>query len=458
MRKFFLSLSFGLCLIFSAVSQSSLVDHNADEVGFRYSRYSSSNTLGLMYSRSFDGKFDAGVSISRQFTSPSFSNYSLGAYGDYFFVKQNDDVPISVSGGLGITYNKFSGFNSTTISPNVTGYHKIELDNFVVQPFVNLTYSSTSSSGISSGSTMFGIGANFAFPGNNGGLFVAAPNLFFGGSTTRIGLDLSYIFPPKDTGHEITEKPNMEPDQNQMPSEQNEDLQIDSDEEKIPNEQAVPEVSKEEDVHELNTETPDNQIDMNQMKEQTTDNDPDISGEDLSNEEDTEEKETVDEKVADMESDESKTQPAVSDDLNIPSKGEVQNEEEKIDAPEEHDAGKEVPEGINTADKPAPIVVEESKPEETSSPLALLEEKGNFFVQIAALSKSTDDLSSFKEALYVGSVYRFQTFDWTKIRVGKYRDYQEANAAKELLISHGFAGAFIVEDAEQDGYEVVEFE
>ncbi len=458
MRKFFLSLSFGLCLIVSAVSQSSLVDRNADEVGFKYSRYSSSNTLGLMYSRSFDGKFDVGVSVSRQFTSPSFSNYSLGAYGDYFFVKQNDDVPVSVSGGLGVVYNKVSGFSSTMISPNVTGYHKIQLNDFVVQPFVNLTYSRTSSSGISSGSTMFGIGANFAFPGNNGGLFVVAPNLFFGGSTTRIGLDLSYIFPPKDPGHEITAKPNIDPNENQILSQPNEDHKTDSDEEKIPNEQAVPEVLKEEDVDGLNAKTTDNQRDMNQLEEQNTDNDPDISGEDLSSEEDTEEKETAEEKVADMESDESKTKPAASEDLKISSKGEGQNEEEKINELEEHDTGKEVLEGINTADKPAPIAVEESKPEETSSPLALLEDKGNFFVQIAALSKSTNDLSSFKKALYVGSVYRFQTFDWTKIRVGKYEDYDAAEEAKRLLISHGFIDAFIVEDSTQSRYELIEFE
>ena len=427
MRKFGLLLCLTLYFGINANTQGFLVDRHADAVGFSYARSSSSNILGLMYSYSFRGKVDAGIGVSRQFTSPSFSNYSLAGYGDYYFVKQKEGLPVTFSGGMGFFYHKFSSYNSTTISPNITGYHKIELENSIIQPFVNLSYDHTSSSGVSNGTTFLGLGANIALPGKKDNLFVLTPNIKIGGSTTTYGIAFLCILPSKNGGGKSEDvsmvgmneelKPKVEPDETTTYNEveELEDKKTDA--------------SKQEDAIDEKPETLDR-----------------ISESEI----------VIDEKNVDLiqSTNETTIEKALPE--------ETQKDNEGVDL-----ARVEMPKGEMT--KGGKTTTEEeiressenedkASEQEVNLPVAAASEERTYFVQIGALLKAPESMEIFKDALIAGSLFKIETLAWTRIRVGKFKDEEQAETAKNMLIAHGYKDAFILEDSDQEGYEQIEFE
>ena len=434
MKKYISILMIALGFVQASQTQGYLVNRTADQVGISYARQSSSNMLGAMYGHSFDGKIDAGVGVSRIFTSPSFSNFNVGAYGDYYFLKQSDDFPLTLAGGVAINYNKVSSASVTGVTPNATAYYKVDLEDFLVQPFANFAYTQAFSSGNSSGSSRFSLGANFAFPGDNEAFFVFTPSFSFGDGSNLFGVALTYILPAKSgSSTALSQQRDDRPDIT-VPVEMdhaNPNTEVNESEEQRGN---VSQGSE--------GDTPEN--DQESTSDQAKDNDPQMR---------IGQKDQTPDTTPDQTTKTVKTETETTSTQRTESESGVTSENP---GGQSKDGLLKIEENRNTINQPPSEGSESNARSDDVN--AYLDDTGTYFVQIAALAQSKGKVSDFRKALFVGSLYRKPTSLNYKIRVGKFRSQEEADVARQKLIELGFVGAFIVEDADQAFYELMDYE
>lgn len=426
------------CSIQMVRSQGYLVDRTADQVGLSYNRQSSSNTLGAMYGHSFDGIIDAGIGLSRIFTSPSFSNFAVSAFGDYYILKQGDEFPLTLSAGLGATVNIVSSATITSATPNITAYYKADLEDFIVQPFVNYGYTRSFSDGRNFGSNGVSVGANFAFPGDQEAFFVFTPSVTFGDGSSVFGVRLRYILPAKNDPSSSAKRPERVPDIT-VPTEsvgesdvnegvsdrmedQNANNKVNSDEDGTPR--------KEETMPSSETKE---QMGKGQQKNDPLNQDPNIP--------------TVNTNTR------TEDNPGNEEALESPKTKVTAEKGRAIDQTDANNM-----DGQRDRNLPDNQNGQGAGETNKSGIDAFLDDSGVYFVQIAALSRTKGSVSDFRKALFVGSLYRKPTSLNYKIRVGKFQSYEEAQGARQKLMEFGFTDAFIVQDANQAFYELMDYE
>lgn len=191
-------------------SQSIFTDESASGFGVDFISISDISAIALDYGYSINGKTDVYTTLTRSTASDVSNIAELGITtgSNHFILKQDNEIPLSVSLGGSFTYSWLTGNalqgisgTGTTFSLNGGLYHSLEASDYIkLIPYSIIGYSTanftirdgTSKLSDSSSGLNYQLGASIVFDAGSG-QFAFTPALLFNEGQTGFGVEFAYI-------------------------------------------------------------------------------------------------------------------------------------------------------------------------------------------------------------------------------------------------------------------------
>jgi len=183
------------CSIFSQ-SYFNTENQSSQSLGLKYAPSSGIDVTTLEYIISNKGRMDISPSLSYG-SSFGISALTASLPADYYFLKQNTSIPLSMSLGVGYHFIRISGFNESTSAHVGEGrvglYHNISVDKVQIVPKASYHFQFNLEE-FGANANVFEIGVAVAYQLKNNSLITVIPSLILTDSDTQFQIGAAYVF------------------------------------------------------------------------------------------------------------------------------------------------------------------------------------------------------------------------------------------------------------------------
>ncbi len=221
MKKLFISLVFVFLAVNVSFGQGVFLDKGVSGfgIGAGFGTNEDVTSFGGSVGYSFNGIFDIGLDINRfsfdqKLLGDDLSAITISPSVAFHALKQNENIPVSISLGAGYDYQKYSndaldalnidmtgGFFS--IGASIFGYFKVA-PSMKIQPALGVTYvtgemkledDAGNSETSDDNTTVFGLGISLVFVISHKNVLAITPRINFTEDNTSFVLNFSFILP-----------------------------------------------------------------------------------------------------------------------------------------------------------------------------------------------------------------------------------------------------------------------